>query len=144
MVQVYFANHQTKIRLNPNRIQRTLRKILKKERVTHAHLSVVFVTDQKIKSLNKKFLKKNRPTDVLAFDLREPSQKSRKVMNGEIIISTDTAKRNASIFKTTIENELTLYVIHGILHLLGFDDHAPRAMNQMRAKEQEMLRQLTK
>ena len=58
---------------------------------------------------------------------------------GEIVISTDTAFKNARDCHTGIEEEITLYVIHGILHLLGYDDHAPLDIQTMRRKEKELM-----
>ena len=58
----------------------------------------------------------------------------------KIFISTETAARNARRFNTSLDDEVTLYLIHGILHLLGFDDHAPKDIARMRRKEQEILK----
>ena len=102
---------------------------------------IVFVTDSQIKSLNKKFLKRRYTTDVLAFDLSsKESPARRKNIEGEIIISADTAIKNARIFQTSPHRELVLYIIHGILHLLGFDDHRPTDVKQMRKKEIELMK----
>jgi len=91
-----------------------------------------------MKILNQKYLKYNFSTDVLAFDLRE-QKGSLRTLGGEIIISTDTAKRNSKIYGTTLKKEIVLYVIHGILHLVGYDDHEARDIRRMREKEQEIL-----
>lgn len=60
-------------------------------------------------------------------------------LDGEVIISAQTAKRNAREFKTSTRDEIMLYVIHGILHLLGFDDHSSSGIKKMRAKEKELM-----
>jgi len=101
----------------------------------------VFVTRQRIKALNKKFLHRDYVTDVLAFDLNDngPSKRKLKEIVGDIIISTDAALKNAKVYETELAQELTLYVIHGILHLLGFDDHTHKDAQKMRKKEQELL-----
>ena len=89
-------------------------------------------------------MKKNRATDVLAFDLADnvlaqrPSRKIKK-LSGEIVISTDTVSRHAKVFAITPQRELTLCVIHGILHLLGYDDHRAIDVARMRRKENELL-----
>lgn len=84
---------------------------------------------------------KSTPTDVLAFDLSQTkSLMARKQIFGEIVISVDTAKRNAQIFNTNFNYELTLYLVHGILHLLGFDDRSKDKRKLMRRKEQELLK----
>ena len=104
-------------------------------------LSIVFVTDQRIKVLNKKYLKRECTTDVLSFDLREDPRKMKRV-EGEIIISADSARKNAKTFGGSPQKEIILYVIHGILHLLGFDDHSPKDIQSMRREEQKILKAL--
>jgi probable rRNA maturation factor len=89
------------------------------------------VTDRVISKLNLKFLNKNKPTDVLAFNLED----DKRSIIGDIIISADTAKRNAQIYKTTSSYELNLYAIHGCLHLLGYDDNNAKNTKIMRGKE---------
>jgi len=95
--------------------------------------------------LNQQFLAEDCPTDVLAFDLSSDGSSYRrgrgrvKVIDGEIIISATTAVRNARTFKTTPVGEIRLYVIHGILHLLGYDDHVPADIKMMRAQEAKLV-----
>ena len=140
------ANLQKKVSLNPQRVQKIITTILRREGLKKTSLSVAFVTAQKIRALNQKFLKHSYPTDVLAFDLTEPFLlKSRflfgkrKLSQWEIIISTDAAIQNAKRFKTSVREEMTLYVIHGLLHLLGYDDHRSKDVERIRTKEQELL-----
>ncbi|OGX25886.1 MAG: rRNA maturation RNase YbeY [Omnitrophica WOR_2 bacterium RIFCSPHIGHO2_01_FULL_48_9] len=110
-------------------------------------MSLVFVTDDIIKKLNRRFLGRSYATDVLAFDLGEPtvtkklrrSRTKRISLTGEIVISITTAFRQAKIYKTSPYEEVILYIVHGILHLLGYDDHASRDTRLMRKKEQELL-----
>jgi len=147
-MDISLENLQKKVSLNSSQILKIVKSILRYERIEKASLTIVFVTRQKIRSLNKKFLRRDYATDVLAFDLndqaslkRKPSPKP-KTLVGDIIISTDAALKNAKAYETTLAQELTLYIIHGILHLLGFDDHAPRDIQKMRKKEQELLKRL--
>jgi len=65
--------------------------------------------------------------------LRHPS------ISGEIIISTDTAQRQAASYQTTCQREILLYVIHGILHLLGFNDQSQEELKEMRRKERQWM-----
>lgn len=58
---------------------------------------------------------------------------------GQIVISADTAARQARVYRTSLEREIILYVIHGILHLLGYDDHRPQDIQKMRDKERQLL-----
>ena len=130
------------MRLSPRHIIRTVKKILRRERIPRARLSVVFVTDRKIRSLNKKYLKRDRATDVLAFDLKNPSLEFSVALEGEIIISTDSVIQNAEAYRVSPRQELTLCLVHGILHLMGFDDHGAAKTARMRKKEQVLLRYL--
>ena len=133
-------NLQKAIPLKPKPLIRLAKKILLREKVKDANLSLVFVNTSKIKSLNKKFLKRSYATDVLAFDLGKGNPAAKLSLIGEIIISTDAVLQNAKAYQTTPEKELVLYVIHGILHLLGFDDHGKAKTRLMRKKEAELLR----
>jgi len=135
---VAIRNLQKTVRINPPQLTVITKKILKSLHLHSADLSLVFVSDRRMKILNQKYLKYNFSTDVLAFDLRE-QKGSLRTLGGEIIISTDTAKRNSKIYGTTLKKEIVLYVIHGILHLVGYDDHEARDIRRMREKEQEIL-----
>ncbi len=136
-MDIVVENLQKKVALNRPQIKTLVTTILRHEAVKDYSLSVVFVTRQKIQALNKQFLKRSYATDVLSFDLRQ-EKKDRKLV-GDIIISTDAVIKNAKIYKTTVPKELTLYVIHGILHLLGYDDHLPKDIARMRRKEEKLL-----
>ena len=145
-MDITLKDHQKKVRLNSPQILTVIRAILRHENVNAAILSIVFVSHQKIRALNKKYLKRNYVTDVLAFDLKDnefPKQMS-KTLTGDIIISTDAALKNVNTFQTTLSQELVLYIVHGILHLLGYDDHKPADVKRMRRKEQDILKSLGK
>jgi probable rRNA maturation factor len=90
---------------------------------------ISFVNDRFIKKLNSKYLSENRPTDVLAF----------AGACADIIISADTAARNAKIYKTHPQYELCLYAVHGILHLLGYEDRTRRQRDRMQKKAESIL-----
>ena len=92
-------------------------------------------------------MNRDHTTDVLAFDLSDDtvsySGKKRIFhLEGEIIISATTAVRNAARFDSTPYNELILYVVHGILHLLGYDDHDPKEKKRMQKKQQDIVKRL--
>ena len=135
------VNRQKRIPINPPQLTRAVKNLLRLEGFRKVQLSIVFVTDRKIKSLNQKYLNHPYPTDVLSFDYRAPAKRAREI-SGEIIISTDTAQRNAVSHQTTGLQEIMRYVIHGVLHLLGFDDHAQRDIEKMRRKENQWMRLL--
>ena len=86
-----------------------------------------------MRAINKKYLNHDYVTDVLTFDFGDTC--------GEIIICPRIACANAKAHQTSTESEIILYVIHGILHLAGFDDHSSRDILQMRRMEKELLRE---
>ena len=136
----------------PAPIIKVVKRILKHEGVVNADLSIVFVTDRKIKTLNKQFLRRAYATDVLAFDLSEENlsrlRKTKrgggkiKKIKGDIVISVTAALKNSKIYRTLIHDEILLYIIHGILHLLGYDDHSPQDIKRIRKKERSIMNYL--
>ncbi len=88
-------------------------RILKKERV-RGRINLVLMGDKEIRKLNRKFRKKDKATDVLAFPMKEEG------ILGDIAISTDTAKRNAERFGVSYREELKRLAVHGVLHLIGY------------------------
>ena len=121
-------------------LKKTAQKVLKAKKVECADLSIVLVGDSQIRLLNKKYLGRSYATDVLAFDLKGPSKKSRKKITAELVISAQTVKRNSKIYGTAPRKELVLCVVHGILHLLGYDDHALKDSKRMRREENRLLK----
>ena len=135
---------QKTIPLNAPQIHKIAKAILRREGIRSAELSVVFVTRQRIRGLNRKYLRRDHATDVLAFAYEPSSQnerhvKTKRTLCGDIIISTDAAVQNAKIYSTGRSRAIVLYLIHGILHLRGFDDHKPQDIKKMRGKEQALL-----
>ena len=136
MLKITLQNLQEKVPVGPLRIKKSVMRILKKESgFSDCHINIVFAGESLLRNLNKKFHKDNRATDVLAFDLSLQKDKP----NWEIVISCDTAVRNSSEFKTSTSYELNLYAIHGILHLLGYDDGTIAKAKTMRRKELEYV-----
>ncbi len=97
------------------------------------NISIIFVGLQRMQSINKKYLGHDYVTDVITFDLGG---------SGEIIICPQEAKRNAKTYGSSVEREILLYVIHGFLHLAGYDDHNYKDIIQMRLKEKEFLEEI--
>ena len=93
-------------------------------------INVVLVSDRRIAALHQQFMKISGPTDVLTFQ------------HGEIVVSVETAQQNARRFDTALEDEIRLYVVHGFLHLLGFEDQTPAPSRAMEAAQEEVLRSL--
>ena len=130
-MEIILKNLQQKIPIPQAKILKTakatLRKLIKRE---HFSLSIVFVGTRRMRAINKKYLGHDYVTDVLTFDLGEVA--------GEIIICPRVAFANAKVHRTSTEHEVILYVIHGILHLAGFDDHSPKDILKMRKMERKL------
>lgn len=104
----------------------------------HLNLGLVFVSDETLTSMHSQYLSDATPTDVITFDLGEEDPG----LNGELYISVDCAQRLAAERKVRFERELALYVVHGTLHLCGFDDHDPKERADMRAAEAVVMKAL--
>lgn len=110
----------------------------------HTEVSVVFTDDEYIHELNLKYRGKDRPTDVLSFALNEGEEPEIidgpvEVLLGDIIISVETALRQANEYGHTLEREMAYLTVHGILHLLGYDHERPEDKAEMRAEEEYVL-----
>jgi len=141
VMEITFTDLQNKVHLNSSQIIRIIKSVLRYEKIKTATLSVVFVNYQRMTALNKQFLNRYYATDVLAFDMRDDEDSARKpkAMAGDIIISTDAALKHTRTSGSGLADELALYLVHGILHLLGYDDHSPADVKRMREKEREVL-----
>ncbi len=116
-------------------MRRVVRAILDDAGISEATISIAIVDDATIAKLHGQFLDDPEPTDVLSFVL----ERSEQSLEGEVVVSADTAGTCAPQHNSTPEDELLLYVIHGTLHLVGYDDTAPRQRAVMRKKETEYL-----
>jgi len=90
-------------------------------------ISVLIVSDRKIASLHRQFMNESGPTDVITFQ------------HGEIFVDVESARRNARRFGNAFERELRLYVVHGLLHLHGFDDRNAASARRMRVVQRKIL-----
>jgi len=107
-------------------VKRRATRMLAALRLPRAELSILLCDDATIHALNRDYRKKDKPTDVLAFAMREgPYAELAGDMLGDVIVSLDTAARQAAEKKVPFDREITMLVAHGLLHLLGFD-HATR------------------
>jgi len=105
-----------------------------------ASLSLCFVDDAAMRVLNARHLGRDEETDVLAFPLDEAPGPDGCRLLGEIVVSVETARREAARRRKPVESEIALYVAHGLLHLLGYDDHTPAQRAAMRRAERAALK----
>ena len=97
-------------------------------------ISIIFCSDPYILDINIKYLGHDYYTDVITFDYCEGN-----VLSGDLFISVDTVRENALTYGSTFEEELNRVMVHGLLHLIGYDDHTPEQQKVMRQKENYYL-----
>jgi probable rRNA maturation factor len=135
MLTVEIANMQTSVDFDGARMRQAAEAILRDAGVHSARLSLAVVDDGTIHELNRRFLKHDYPTDVLSFLLERDGDR----LEGEVIVSADTAKRVSAEYSWPAADELLLYVIHGTLHLVGHNDTSPGDRDAMRGEERRYL-----
>ena len=126
------TNRQSRVRIPRTLVVRLARSLVKKQDV-----SIVFVGRAEMRKLNRTFLKHDYVTDVLAFPMGDG-------LLGEIIVCPEVAAKEARGRKIPMREELLRYVAHGILHLLGYDDHTHRDRERMWKRQERELRRLLK
>ncbi len=144
-MEILIKNQQKIIKLNQRKIKGILKKVLQYLKVDEeTEISVLFTDDKFIRSLNNKYRGIDKPTDVLSFSLKEGAVKSPDVESdkllGDIIISVETAQRQADNLNHSMEKELTVLLIHGLLHLTSYDHEEDKDYKIMREKESETLK----
>jgi len=132
-------NNLSRSRVNKKFLKKIAEKVLKSENKKEADLSIVLVGLKRIKTLNKRYRRKDRVTDVLSFPFEE------KKNLGEIVICFQVVKKNAKRFSSTLKKELARVLIHGLLHLLGYDhERSKKEAEKMKKKEEYYLSQIIK
>src|SRR5260370_12005113 len=139
MIRVSLAVPQEIVTVDHARIRQAARTVLEGESVADAEISLAFVDNATIHQLNQRYLQHDEPTDVLSFPLSEPNAKR---LAGELVIGAEVARAQAESRGHDIQAELALYVIHGLLHLCGYDDKSETEARKMREQERRYLREL--
>ena len=129
--RIRFANLQRAHPIPRRRAARLVARLLDRFRVREGEVSVAFVSAARMRALNRRYHHRDRATDVLAFDLRRPSQRRRRYLAGDVVIAPSVAARHAVRYGQTYTEELLTYVAHGLLHLLGFRDHTAAGRARM-------------
>jgi probable rRNA maturation factor len=139
MSKISIASPQELAPLDRGRFRDIVRTVLTGESEPDYEISLAFVDNPTIHQLNKRYLDHDEPTDVLSFPLSEPGAKK---LAGELVIGVEVAQAEASQRGHEVQVELALYVIHGLLHLCGYDDHNEADAARMRERERHYLRLL--
>ncbi|WP_148867057.1 rRNA maturation RNase YbeY [Thermosediminibacter litoriperuensis] len=151
MATVVISNLQDRIAVD-EKLEEVVRKIVEfaldfEGAVAEVEVGVVFVDNAYIRELNRSYRGKDLPTDVLSFPMRETStdelfdgNEEVERLLGDIVISLEKAREQADAFGHSFEREVGYLVVHGVLHLLGYDHEEERDKKIMREKEEEVLR----
>lgn len=148
MYEIEIANSQTVLEVDLDFLQEVAERTLAEEQVAVAEISIALVDNAEIHRLNRQYLEHDYETDVLSFlfdssQAEEPADGLRgagKSIEGEIIVSTEMAMQMAEQLGWTANGELVLYLVHGLLHLAGYDDLTPDERQLMRMREREILK----
>ena len=138
MKNICIINRQRKLKLNKDNIRKIARKVLDSEKVNESTgINIMFVRDSLIQKFNLKYFNKNNPTDVISF----PDVELDEVNNsaGDIIISVDRALEFSSENSIDLNEELTRYIVHGILHCLGYEDTTLEKKRKMFKRQEEII-----
>jgi probable rRNA maturation factor len=138
MSKTSIASPQEVVPIDRRLMREVVRTVLEGEGKGEHEISLAFVDNPTIHRLNRQFLQHDEPTDVLSFPLSESPRK----LAGELVIGAEVALAQATERGHDVQAELALYVIHGLLHLCGHDDHDPAAAAAMRRRERHYLQQL--
>lgn len=121
----------------PNATAAWLQAVIQQECYVLAHLNFIFCSDRYLQAYNIQYLQHNTLTDVLTFDYANTP----RTIEGDIYISIDRVRDNAKTWEQPFMQELHTVMVHGVLHLLGYQDHTPAAKAEMREKETEYIAQ---
>lgn len=141
---VYLRVRLTRLAVRQTRLTHLAERVLSAIGESRSELSLELIGDTRIRRLNREYLKKDRPTDVLAFPIREAviPRGARPVtqMLGDVVISLPTAARQAKVAGRSIDDELAMLLVHGVLHLCGYDhERNPREAARMSRRERALL-----
>lgn len=138
---IYFRNEVKRSGVDVRRLKSVARELLRAVNEADSALSLSLVNDAEIQSLNREHRGKDKPTDVLSFPLYEPGEEGHpegERLLGDVVISIDTARRQAAEYDAPLQNEIYRLLIHGVLHVLGHDHEEPQERSEMEAEERRL------
>jgi probable rRNA maturation factor len=146
---VQMQSQVRRITFDQVRLERSARAILSDVGEMSAELGILFVGDQRMRGLNRRYRGKDRTTDVLAFAMREAARPQVSCimpdMLGDVVISIPTARRQAKEAGRSLDEELACLLVHGILHLCGYDhERGEKEARRMHRRERMILRSIAR
>ena len=133
-------DEQDELAIDLEKVRTLCEHILDDGKIKSGKINVVLVNSDTIHQFNKDFLQHDYPTDTISFPIEDRRHEGH--LEGEVLVCTEVAKRRADEFGWTAEEKLLLYIVHGMLHLAGFDDVTPEQQTVMQEKEREYLAML--
>ena len=143
-MEVLLDNRQNKYKISLKKVKQKARAILNALDCPDAELSILIVDDPAIEELNKKYLNRYGPTNVIAFPMRTGQFGNvAPQLLGDVVISIETAAREGNVADISMEERFTQLLIHGILHLLGYDHEKNKTQAaEMEKKSNEILKRI--
>ena len=133
MVRYFFED--TPFQFKPKRLTSSWLKMVAESEIRKlGDINVIFCSDNYILDINQKYLQHDYFTDIITFDYCEGNK-----LSGDLFISVDSVRENSIYYHTAFDDELNRVIVHGLLHLIGYDDHTVEDIAQMRSKENYYL-----
>ena len=141
--ETYVNNHQDKIAIDSSLLailEDVIKFVLYREGIKNYEIGVTLVDDGYISKLNNQYRKKNTPTDVLSFPISgERGENGDTLVVGDVVISAETADRQADEYNHSFEREMVYLLVHGVYHILGYTHDDNKNKEAMRIKEKEIM-----
>lgn len=139
-MDVFVANEQSTVHVDERRLISLARAVASEEGISsHAELSILLVDRAAMASLKERYLGDPGPTDVLAFPMDEQVVEDEPLLIGDIVVCPDVAREQATKARRDVSREVDLLIVHGFLHLLGYDHARPQEAKAMRHRERKVL-----
>ena len=135
----FHSLHPSKNLIKKTDIKNWIRTIISEYNKRPDNINIIYVSDEYILEINNKYLNHNFFTDIITFNYN-----SETLISGDIFISVERVRENAETFKCSYEKELLRVIIHGIFHLLGFNDESKQQKDKMRKLEDDALKSFPK
>lgn len=136
-VEIQIANNHSRKKIKTLPFKRLIEQVITDEELPAKEITVIFSDNETLRKLHKIYLNDDTETDVITFNLSEGEE-----VEGEIYISVDLAGVQAGEYNVSLEAELARLIIHGLLHLKGYDDATPLEQHRMRLAEEGYLKKL--
>lgn len=144
-MEILLSDEQTECKIDSGKLEDDVGNILQALGCDDGEISILLVNDEKIRELNKQYRNQDRATDVLSFPQHEAGQANplNPHLLGDVVVSTATARRQSVEHGLSMEEELVLLLIHGILHLLGYDhERSGEDARRMKEKTRDLFRRV--